>query len=151
MKFVPSIAFSVTRQRPAADKPPGRNWAKALENRHKVLKVRRVRALDWNRHEKNINTPMNDTGFTPSVYTSDSHATDFSPYLLMRTLVPALLYWCPHLLVETPAASCLPRWSGPISIVQGGVPSEVRAAHRGMDIPMLHLVSRIESLYFDFP
>jgi hypothetical protein len=57
MKFVPSIAFSVTRQRPAADrplKPPGRNWAKALENRHKVLTARRVKALDWNRHEKNI-------------------------------------------------------------------------------------------------
>ena len=37
IKFIPSIAFNVTRQRPAADrplKPPGRNWAKALEIRH---------------------------------------------------------------------------------------------------------------------
>jgi hypothetical protein len=42
MKFVPSIAFSVTRQRPAADrplKPPGRNWTKALENRHKTVLI----------------------------------------------------------------------------------------------------------------
>jgi hypothetical protein len=36
IKFISSIAFSVTRQRPKADrplKPPGKNWAKALENR----------------------------------------------------------------------------------------------------------------------
>jgi hypothetical protein len=55
LKFIPSIAFSVTRQRPAADKPlnpPGRNWTKALENRHPVHKARRVKALDWGRHEK---------------------------------------------------------------------------------------------------
>ena len=56
MKFIPSIAFSVTRQRPAAErplKPPGRNWTKALENRHPELRARRLKALDWNRHEKN--------------------------------------------------------------------------------------------------
>jgi len=33
--------------------PPGRNWTKALEKRHPILIARRVRALDWNRHEKN--------------------------------------------------------------------------------------------------
>jgi hypothetical protein len=57
IKFIPSIAFSVTRQRPTTDRPlksPGKNWAKALENRHSILKARRVKALDWNRHEKNI-------------------------------------------------------------------------------------------------
>ena len=57
MKFIPSIAFIATRKRPIADrplKPPGRNWAKALESRHPVLQARRVSALDWNRHEKNI-------------------------------------------------------------------------------------------------
>ena len=55
IKFIPQIAFGVTFQRPMADrplKPPGKNWAKALENRHPELKARRVRALDWNRHEK---------------------------------------------------------------------------------------------------
>jgi hypothetical protein len=57
MKFIPSIAFSVTRKRPQADrplKPPGRNWAKAFENRHPVLQARRVKPLNWDRHEKNI-------------------------------------------------------------------------------------------------
>jgi hypothetical protein len=57
IKFIPSIAFSVTRERLKADrplKPPGKNWAKALENRHPELPARRVSALDWNRHEKNI-------------------------------------------------------------------------------------------------
>ena len=56
MKFIPAIAFSATRERPKADrplKPPGKNWAKALENRHPELQARRLSALDWNRHEKN--------------------------------------------------------------------------------------------------
>jgi hypothetical protein len=35
-------------------KAPGRNWAKALEKRHPILLARRVKALDWNRNEKNI-------------------------------------------------------------------------------------------------
>ncbi|KAF2186611.1 hypothetical protein K469DRAFT_572004 [Zopfia rhizophila CBS 207.26] len=61
MKFIPSIAFSVTRQRPKTDrpsKPPGKNWAKALENRHPETQARRVKALDWNRHEKNTYTKI---------------------------------------------------------------------------------------------
>jgi len=56
IKFMPQIAVSVTRHRPAANrphKPPGRNWARALEKRHPELKTRRVKPLDWNRHEKN--------------------------------------------------------------------------------------------------
>ncbi|KAF8859121.1 hypothetical protein BDZ45DRAFT_621553, partial [Acephala macrosclerotiorum] len=56
MKFIPSIAFRVTRHRPSMDrplKPPGRNWTKALEKRHPELIAQRVKALDWNRHEKN--------------------------------------------------------------------------------------------------
>lgn len=56
LKFIPSLAFSVTRHRPTTNrplKPPGRNWIKALEKHHPVLLVRRVKALDWNYHEKN--------------------------------------------------------------------------------------------------
>ena len=40
IKYIPSIAFSVTRQRSAADRPPnppGKNWAKALELRYPEL------------------------------------------------------------------------------------------------------------------
>jgi len=46
MKFIPFIAFRVTRHRPTTDrplKPPGRNWAKALEKRHPELIARRVK------------------------------------------------------------------------------------------------------------
>lgn len=56
-KSIPAIAFSATRHRSEEDRsvrPPGPNWAKALENRNPELKARRVKALDWNRHEKNI-------------------------------------------------------------------------------------------------
>jgi hypothetical protein len=52
----PLPGFVATRQRPATDrplKPPGKNWAKAFETRHPETAARRVRALDWNRHEKN--------------------------------------------------------------------------------------------------
>jgi hypothetical protein len=55
MEFIPSIAFRVTCNRPTTDrplKPPGRNLTKALEKCHPELIARRVKALDWNRHEK---------------------------------------------------------------------------------------------------
>jgi hypothetical protein len=63
VNYIPSIAFSTTRQRPTPNrppKPPGKNWAKALENRHPELKARKVRALDWNRHEKNTYEKITD-------------------------------------------------------------------------------------------
>lgn len=53
MKYIASIAFSATRQRPPADrppKPPGVNWAKALERRRPELRARKNRPLDWNRY-----------------------------------------------------------------------------------------------------
>jgi hypothetical protein len=57
IKYIPSIAFTVTRGRPESDwplKPPGKNWAKSLEKRHSRLKAKKVKALNWDRHEKNI-------------------------------------------------------------------------------------------------
>jgi hypothetical protein len=57
IKFLPSLAFSITRRRTTTDsgiKPPNKNWAQAFERRHSELKPRRVRAMDWNRHDKNI-------------------------------------------------------------------------------------------------
>jgi hypothetical protein len=35
-------------------KPPGKNWAKAFQDRHQEVRARAVKALDWNRHKKNI-------------------------------------------------------------------------------------------------
>jgi hypothetical protein len=49
IKFIPSLAYSVTRHRPTTERPlkaPGHNWAKALEKRHLILLARRVKALD---------------------------------------------------------------------------------------------------------
>lgn len=57
IKYIPSIALSVARGRSEPNrplKPPGKNWAKSLENRHPELKAKKVKALDWDRHEKNI-------------------------------------------------------------------------------------------------
>ena len=61
IKHLPFIAFSATRHRPRLDrplKPPGKNWAETLESRHPELKARRVKALNWNRHVKNIHTKV---------------------------------------------------------------------------------------------
>jgi hypothetical protein len=56
IKYIPSIAFSFTRHTPLPDKPlkpPGKNWVKALERRRPKLVARRVKAMGWNRHDKN--------------------------------------------------------------------------------------------------
>ena len=61
IKYIPSIAFTITRGRPDPDrplKPPGKNWAKSLEKRHPEIKARKVKALNWDRHEKNIFTKI---------------------------------------------------------------------------------------------
>ena len=57
IKFIPSLALSIARQRSTSNKPakpPGKNWARAFEKRHPELKARKVRAIDWKRHESNI-------------------------------------------------------------------------------------------------
>jgi len=62
IKYIPSLAFSVARQR-STDKPlkaPGRNWVRSFSRRHPALKPRRVQALDWNRHPNNIYDKITD-------------------------------------------------------------------------------------------
>jgi hypothetical protein len=57
IKFLSSLAFSIARQRSTTNKaikPSGKNWAQGFEKRHPALKLRRVRAINWNRHENNI-------------------------------------------------------------------------------------------------
>jgi len=57
IKFLPSLAFSIARQRSTTNKvikAPSKNWAQAFQKRHPALKSRRVRAIDWKRHENNI-------------------------------------------------------------------------------------------------
>jgi hypothetical protein len=59
IKFLPLFALSIARRRssvPTNDpiKPLGKNWPRAFEKRYPELKARRVKAIDWNRHENNI-------------------------------------------------------------------------------------------------
>ncbi|KAH8727135.1 hypothetical protein GQ44DRAFT_563962, partial [Phaeosphaeriaceae sp. PMI808] len=52
IKYVPAIAFSATRHRPRAGrppKPPGVNWAKRLERRRPELVARKRKPQYWNR------------------------------------------------------------------------------------------------------
>jgi hypothetical protein len=61
IKYIPSLAFVATRARPQTDKPlkpPGKNWSKAFEKRHPQTAARRIMAIDWNRHDKNIADKM---------------------------------------------------------------------------------------------
>ncbi|KAF1938407.1 hypothetical protein EJ02DRAFT_354615, partial [Clathrospora elynae] len=63
VKFIPLLAFSIARPRSTAIKsikPPGKNWAQAFEKRHRELKARRVRTIDWERHENNIYPKMTE-------------------------------------------------------------------------------------------
>jgi hypothetical protein len=51
------LAFCLARHRIESgrpSKPLGKNWAKAFQDRHPEVRARTVKALDWNRHEKNI-------------------------------------------------------------------------------------------------
>jgi hypothetical protein len=63
IKYLRSLAVVIACQRtsifqaPAAHetiRPPGKNWPQAFCKRHPELKSKRVKALDWSRHDKNI-------------------------------------------------------------------------------------------------
>jgi hypothetical protein len=57
IKYIPALAFSIARRRSAAsrpNKPPGKNWAQAFGKRNPELKAKRVRSIDWKRHEIHI-------------------------------------------------------------------------------------------------
>lgn len=63
IKYIASLAFSITRQRPInkrPPKPPGKNWPRNFEIRNPILTARRVAALDWNRHPNNIYDKITD-------------------------------------------------------------------------------------------
>jgi hypothetical protein len=63
VKFLRSLALVIARQRSSAFqtndaedgvRPPGKNWPQGFYKRHPELKARRVKALDWARHDHNI-------------------------------------------------------------------------------------------------
>ena len=60
IKYTPSLAFYVARQR-STNKPPrapGKNWARSFEECHPGLESRRSKALDWDRHPNNIHNKI---------------------------------------------------------------------------------------------
>lgn len=57
MKFIRLLAFSIARRRSTkthSTKPPGKNWPKAFAERHPQLQARKVKSIDWKRHENNV-------------------------------------------------------------------------------------------------
>ncbi|KAK7192829.1 transposase [Paraphaeosphaeria sporulosa] len=54
IKYIPSLALILARQRSPTAKPPGKNWPRAFEKRHPKFKARTVKAIDWKRHGNNI-------------------------------------------------------------------------------------------------
>jgi hypothetical protein len=57
IKHVRSLAFIIARRRSTTDEaitPPGKNWPKAFERRQPSLTSRKVKAVDWNRHDNSI-------------------------------------------------------------------------------------------------
>jgi hypothetical protein len=52
IKYIPSLAFSITRQRSTniPSKPRGKNWARAFEKGHAELLARRIMTLEWDRY-----------------------------------------------------------------------------------------------------
>ncbi|KAK5739857.1 hypothetical protein LTS12_025128 [Elasticomyces elasticus] len=62
IKYIPSIALTVTRGRPEPDrrlKPLRKNWARSLEKWHARLRAEKVKEIDWDRHNKNIFPNLN--------------------------------------------------------------------------------------------
>ena len=63
VKFLRSLALVIARQRKSSStnptvyndiKPPGKNWPQGSYKRHPELESRRIKALDWARHDCNI-------------------------------------------------------------------------------------------------
>lgn len=61
IKFISSLTFNITHQRFLWDKShksSNKNWAKILKKRHSILQARRIKSLNWNRHEKNTDNKI---------------------------------------------------------------------------------------------
>jgi hypothetical protein len=102
IKFLPSIAFSVARQRSSVkkpNKPPGQKWARCFAKRHPEIKARTVKPVDWNRHEKNtygkmvhwfevIEKVLQDPAVVPeNVYNMDETGVMLSMLSCVKVLV----------------------------------------------------------------
>jgi DDE superfamily endonuclease len=57
VKYLRSLAIIIARQRSTTDEvinPPGKNWPQAFHKRHPELRLKKVKAIDWDHHHRNI-------------------------------------------------------------------------------------------------
>ena len=57
VKHIPSLAFSLANRRSTTNKPiksPHVSWTRAFKRRHPELNAKKVKAIDWKRHENNV-------------------------------------------------------------------------------------------------
>ena len=52
IKYIPSLAFTIARGR--KPNPLSKNWAKRFKSRQSELQLRKVKPVDWKRHDINI-------------------------------------------------------------------------------------------------
>jgi hypothetical protein len=63
IKYIPVLAFRLACRRSVARTPtkaPGKNWARAFEERQPELKARRMRSIDWKRHAIHIHDKITE-------------------------------------------------------------------------------------------
>lgn len=63
VKYISSLVFSIVRQRSVVaiddlSKFLNKNWSRVFEKRNSELKTRRIRTIDWKRHENNIHVKI---------------------------------------------------------------------------------------------
>lgn len=103
IKFLLSLAFSIACQRSTAHraiKPPGRNWAQGFEKRHPELKSRRVRVIDWMRHENNIYDKTTDWFETIGKALQDPDILPENVYNMDETGIMLSMLGCVKVLVD---------------------------------------------------
>ncbi|KAF2650904.1 DDE-domain-containing protein [Lophiostoma macrostomum CBS 122681] len=89
IKDIPSLAFSIARRRSPAKaiKPPNKNWPQAFAKRHPELARRKHRAMDWNRHDKNIYDKATPEILPQNVYNMDETGIMLSMLSSVKVLV----------------------------------------------------------------
>lgn len=108
VKFLRTLAFIIARQRtsvfPVASgesdlQPPGKNWPQSFYKRHPELQAKRLRPLDWTRHDVNIYDKVAEwftvigkeleraDVLTENVYNMDETGTQLSVLSSLKVLV----------------------------------------------------------------
>ena len=95
IKFLPSIAFSVARQRSSLKKPnkrPGQKWARCFTKRHPNIRARTVKPVDWKRREQYTYGKMAQW-FEVIAKVLQDPAVELKPELGKRVMILYLYPW----------------------------------------------------------